>query len=53
MTATRQALQWIFGAERSDGPPIGGYGPVYGIAILALVAICISLLLARYRKVAS
>jgi ABC-2 type transport system permease protein len=53
MTATRQTLMWIFGAERSDGPPIGHYGPVYGIAILALVAVCVSLLLARYRKVAS
>jgi ABC-2 type transport system permease protein len=53
MTATRQALQWIFGAERSDGPPIGSYGPVYGAAILALVAVCVTLLLVRYRKVAS
>jgi ABC-2 type transport system permease protein len=33
--------------------PIGDFGPVYGIAALAVVAGCVALLLARYRKVAS
>jgi ABC-2 type transport system permease protein len=53
MTATRQTLQWFFGADRGDGIPLDNYGPIYGIAILALVVVCISLLLLRYRKVAS
>jgi ABC-2 type transport system permease protein len=53
MTATRAVLQWLFGADKSDVPPLGSYGPVYGVAVVALVAVCISLLLARYRKVAA
>ncbi|MGK5742736.1 ABC transporter permease [Micromonospora sp. URMC 103] len=32
---------------------IGGFGPVYAIAAVLLVAVCVTLLLARYRKVAA
>ncbi len=40
---------WLFDA---DGPDIGSYGPVYALASAALVAVCVPLLLARYRTVA-
>jgi ABC-2 type transport system permease protein len=55
MTAVGGALDWIFGVEGTGdrGPQIGHYGPVYGLALLVLVAACVTLLLARYRKVAS
>ncbi len=47
--------QWIFG--RPEGMPeelgIGSFGPLYGAVTLGLIALCVSLLLARYRKVAS
>lgn len=35
------------------GPRIGDFGPVYAVVAVALVAACVALLLARYRKVAS
>ncbi|RIV38573.1 ABC transporter permease [Micromonospora radicis] len=34
-------------------PDLGPYGPVYGLVAVALVAACVALLLARYRKVAA
>jgi ABC-2 type transport system permease protein len=40
---------WLFGL---DEPDVGIYGPVYGLAALALTAWCVTLLLARYRRVA-
>ncbi|GAB7040514.1 MULTISPECIES: ABC transporter permease [Catenuloplanes] len=47
--------QWVFG--RPEGMPeefgIGSFGPLYGAVTLALLALCVSLLLVRYRKVAS
>lgn len=43
--------QWLFGIH-SKGVGIGPYGPVYGLATAALVALCVPLLLARYRTVA-
>jgi ABC-2 type transport system permease protein len=40
---------WLFDASGHD---IGSYGPVYALASAALVAVCVPLLLARYRTVA-
>lgn len=45
------AGNWIF--SDLDSLDVGSYGPVYGLAAVALVAACILLLLARYRKVAT
>jgi ABC-2 type transport system permease protein len=43
---------WLRG--RTDaGLDIGDMGPVYGIEAFCLIAVCLLLLLARYRKVAS
>jgi ABC-2 type transport system permease protein len=42
---------WLF--NRHDGPPIGGYGPVYGLVTVCLIAGCGLLLVARYRRVES
>jgi ABC-2 type transport system permease protein len=54
MTAVTGALQWMFGrGGDNESPGLGGYGPVYGIALVVLVAACVTLLLVRYRKVAS
>ncbi|WP_428963623.1 ABC transporter permease [Micromonospora fluostatini] len=39
--------------EGSSGPPIGGFGPLYAVATVALVAVAVLLLLLRYRKVAT
>ena len=33
--------------------PIGGFGPVYAVVAVLLVAACAALLLLRYRKVAA
>jgi ABC-2 type transport system permease protein len=47
--------RWWFGGARSpdDGPDLlGSYGPLYGAVALALTAVCVLLLLLRYRKVA-
>ncbi|MCZ7435489.1 ABC transporter permease [Micromonospora sp. WMMC241] len=38
---------------QGDGMPIGGFGPVYAVVAVLLVAACVSLLLLRYRKVAA
>jgi ABC-2 type transport system permease protein len=40
---------WLFGIH---GDGIGSYGPVYGLVTVGIVAVCVPLLLARYRKVA-
>jgi ABC-2 type transport system permease protein len=42
---------WLF--ETGGEAGIGGYGPLYALVTLGLVAACVALLLARYRKVAS
>jgi ABC-2 type transport system permease protein len=42
--------QWLF--PDPNGPGIGSYGPVYGAVTAGLIAACVLLLLARYRKVA-
>jgi ABC-2 type transport system permease protein len=40
--------------DRTDlGLDIGEFGPIYGIEAFCLIAVCLLLLLARYRKVAS
>jgi ABC-2 type transport system permease protein len=40
--------------DRTDlGLDIGDFGPVYGIEAFCIIAVCVLLLLARYRKVAS
>ncbi|MFI6758536.1 ABC transporter permease subunit [Micromonospora sp. NPDC050417] len=41
---------WLF--EKSNVLGIGGFGPIYGLVTVALVAGCVALLFARYRKVA-
>ncbi|GLY96453.1 ABC transporter permease [Actinoplanes sp. NBRC 103695] len=43
---------WLFKAGNT-GLPVGRFGPVYAIEVVTLVAACLLLLLARYRKVAS
>jgi ABC-2 type transport system permease protein len=43
---------WLFKIG-GTGLPVGRFGPVYGIEVVCLVAACLLLLLARYRKVAS
>ncbi|MER6591028.1 ABC transporter permease subunit [Micromonospora purpureochromogenes] len=40
-------------SEDQGGPDIGGFGPVYALAAVLLVAGCVALLLLRYRKVAA
>jgi ABC-2 type transport system permease protein len=40
---------WLFNVRGMD---LGRYGPVYGVATVALVAACVLLLLTRYRRVA-
>ncbi|NJC68412.1 ABC transporter permease [Planosporangium thailandense] len=40
---------WLFGVA---GPEVRPYGPVYGLAMVVLLAACLLLLLARYRRVA-
>ena len=42
---------WLFEPGGTSG--VGPYGPLYGVVTLALVASCVALLLARYRKVAA
>jgi ABC-2 type transport system permease protein len=43
---------WLIPGGRS-GFPVGPYGAVYGIEAATLIAACVLLLLARYRKVAA
>jgi ABC-2 type transport system permease protein len=44
---------WLIPAAAGNGIDIGRFGPVYGIEAVTLIAACLLLLLARYRKVAS
>ncbi|MET7424434.1 ABC transporter permease [Dactylosporangium sp. NPDC005555] len=53
MTLLIGVEQWIFGTPDNDAMPIGDYGPAYLVAVLVLLAGCVSLLLLRYRKVAA
>lgn len=59
---TGEKLAWLFGPTLQvqgigrwlfdNGTwPIGGFGPLYGAAATALVATCVALLFARYRRV--
>jgi ABC-2 type transport system permease protein len=41
---------WVFG---TDSVQIGDFGPLYAVAALALVAVCVAVLIVRYRKVAA
>jgi len=52
MTLVSGVGAWLIGGPNS-GIDIGRFGPVYGIEAVTLVAACLLLLLARYRKVAS
>ncbi|MFI6159874.1 ABC transporter permease [Micromonospora haikouensis] len=47
------ALGDLLTSEGQSGVPIGGFGPVYAVATVLLVAGCVALLLRRYRKVAA
>ncbi|SCG79105.1 ABC transporter permease [Micromonospora humi] len=47
------ALGDLLTQGQEGGIPIGGFGPVYAVVALLLVAACVSLLLLRYRKVAA
>ncbi len=49
MTAVTGLGVWLFDLPNID---IGPFGPIYGFALLTLVVACVSLLLARYWKVA-
>jgi ABC-2 type transport system permease protein len=49
LTVVRGVGAWLFDGT---GLTIGSYGPVYGLASAAIVAICVPLLLVRYRTVA-
>jgi len=40
---------WLFGMTGID---VGPFGPVYGVVVAGLIAACVLLVLARYRKVA-
>lgn len=56
MTMVNGVGTWALGDllfEGGDGLPIGGFGPLYALAAVLLVAGCVVLLLARYRKVAT
>ncbi|MGC4887661.1 MULTISPECIES: ABC transporter permease [unclassified Micromonospora] len=47
------ALGDLLTQGQEGGIPIGGFGPVYAVVAVLLVAACVSLLLLRYRKVAA
>jgi ABC-2 type transport system permease protein len=49
MTLVGGVGAWLF---ESGGVNVGPYGPLYGASAVALVIVCVTLLLARYRKVA-
>ncbi len=42
--------RWLGGTSRGPVPPPGGYGPLYGVMFLLLLAAALGLLAARYRK---
>jgi len=52
MTLVSGVGQWLI-ADANTGLNIGEFGPVYAIEAATLVATCLLLLLARYRRVAS
>jgi ABC-2 type transport system permease protein len=51
MTLVFSVIQWLF--EREQAEYIGDFGPVYAAVAVALSAVSVGLLLARYRKVAA
>lgn len=53
MTLILVVGQWLFGADADNAIDFGRFGPVYAIEAVCLIAVCLLLLLARYRKVAS
>ncbi|GAA0715028.1 ABC transporter permease [Dactylosporangium roseum] len=53
MTLLSGFEQWLFGADGNNRMPTGDFGPLYGVGAVALLALAITLLLARYRKVAA
>jgi ABC-2 type transport system permease protein len=48
-TVVQGAGAWLF---HLDDPQVGGFGPVYLLAVVALVVGCVLAVLARYQKVA-
>lgn len=50
MTLVGGVGDWLFEPEGASG--VGEFGPLYGASAVALVIICVTLLLARYRSVA-
>ena len=42
--------RWLGGTSRGPIPPPGGYGPLYGVMFLLLLAAALGVLAARYRK---
>ncbi len=44
--------RWLGGTSRGPVPPPGGYGPLYGVMFLLLLAAALGVLAARYRKAA-
>ena len=55
-TLVRGVGDWALGdllPKGQEGLMIGGFGPVYAVAAVLLVAGCVALLLLRYRKVAA
>ncbi|WP_229072080.1 ABC transporter permease [Actinoplanes sp. DH11] len=53
MTLIAGVGNWISGGDSEMSMPIGRFGPVYAIEAVCLIAACLLLLLARYRKVAA
>jgi ABC-2 type transport system permease protein len=53
MTLLTGLEQWLFGTQGRGGMPIGGFGPIYGLAGLVLLGGSVALLILRYRKVAA
>jgi ABC-2 type transport system permease protein len=41
---------WLGGTNSGPVPAVGGYGPTYGLVLLALLAGAVAVLAARYRK---
>ena len=43
--------RWLGGTTQGPVPDLGPYGPLYGLMLLALVAVSLGVLFTRYRKV--
>ena len=43
--------RWLGGTTQGPVPDLGSYGPLYGLMLLALVAVSLGVLFTRYRKV--